>query len=229
MPAQLSFDPARTAVLSMDLQAGIVSIYVKDQELLTRAASVLQRARASAMRIIHVQVGFRPNLPEVGTRNPLFAAIKSSSQHQRLFQGPSGAIHAVVAPQADDIVITKHRVSAFAGTDLDMILRANDIETLVLFGIATSGVVLSTLLQAADADYRLVVIKDCCADLDLELHNSLLDKLFPKCAQVFTAIELLSRQSNHLAAGRPPETLLGSPHFLPYIFFAFLRPCAQGE
>ena len=170
MPAQLSFDPARTAVLSMDLQAGIVSIYVKDQELLTRAASVLQRARASAMRIIHVQVGFRPNLPEVGTRNPLFAAIKSSSQHQRLFQGPSGAIHAVVAPQADDIVITKHRVSAFAGTDLDMILRANDIETLVLFGIATSGVVLSTLLQAADADYRLVVIKDCCADLDLELH-----------------------------------------------------------
>jgi nicotinamidase-related amidase len=191
MPAQLSFDPARTAVLSMDLQAGIVSIYVKDQELLTRAASVLQRARASAMRIIHVQVGFRPNLPEVGTRNPLFAAIKSSPQHQRLFQGPSGAIHAVVAPQADDIVITKHRVSAFAGTDLYMILRANDIETLVLFGIATSGVVLSTLLQATDADYRLVVIKDCCADLDLELHNSLLDKLFPKRAQVLTAAEFV--------------------------------------
>ena len=191
MPAQLSFDPARTAVLSMDLQAGIVSTYVKDPELLTRAASVLQRARASAMRIIHVQVGFRPNLPEVGTRNPLFAAIKSSSQHQRLFQGPSGAIHAVVAPQADDIVITKHRVSAFAGTDLDMILRANDIETLVLFGIATSGVVLSTLLQAADADYRLVVIKDCCADLDLELHNCLLDKLFPKRAQVLTAAEFV--------------------------------------
>lgn len=192
MPAQLSFDPARTAVLSMDLQAGIVSIYVKDQDLLTRAASILQRARSSGMRVIHVQVGFRPNLPEVSTRNLLFAAIKSSPQHQRLFQGATGAIHAAVAPQAEDIVVTKHRVSAFAGTDLEMILRANDIATLVLFGIATSGVVLSTLREAADADYRLVVIKDCCADLDPELHACLLDKLFPAQAHVLTANEFLS-------------------------------------
>jgi nicotinamidase-related amidase len=199
MPAQLAFDPGRTAVLSMDLQAGIVSIYVKDQELLTRAAIVLRRARASALRIIHVQVGFRPNLPEVSSRNLLFAAIKSSSQHQRLFQGPASAIHAAVAPEPDDIVITKHRVSAFAGTDLEMILRANDIETLALFGIATSGVVLSTLREAADADYRLVVIKDCCADLDQELHTCLLDKLFPAQAHVLTANEFLG----HLDAVSP--------------------------
>jgi nicotinamidase-related amidase len=57
-----------------------------------------------------------------------------------------------------------------------MILRARDIDTLVLFGIATSGVVLSTLLHAADADYRLFVIKDCCADLDLDLHACLVDR-----------------------------------------------------
>jgi nicotinamidase-related amidase len=199
MPTQLSVDPARTAVLSMDLQAGIVSLYVKDQELLTRAASVLRRARAVGMRVIHVQVGFRANLPEVSTRNLLFAGIKSSPQHQRLFQGTAGAIHSAVAPQADEIVITKHRVSAFAGTDLEMILRANDIETLVLFGIATSGVVLSTLLEAADADYRLVVIKDCCADLDLELHNCLVNKLFPRQAHVLTASEFLG----HLDSSSP--------------------------
>jgi nicotinamidase-related amidase len=199
---QLSLDPTRTAVLSMDLQAGIVSIYVKDQELLARAASVLQRARAVGMRVIHVQVGFRPNLPEVSTRNLLFAAIKSSPQHQGLFQGTAGAIHAAVAPEAPDIVITKHRVSAFAGTDLEMILRANDIETLVLFGIATSGGVLSTLLEAADADYGLVVLRDCCADLDLELHNCLLDNLFPKRAQVLTASETLSHLDS-LTHSRP--------------------------
>jgi nicotinamidase-related amidase len=57
-----------------------------------------------------------------------------------------------------------------------MILRARDIDTLVLFGIATSDVVLSTLLHAADADYRLFVIKDCCADLDLDLHACLVDR-----------------------------------------------------
>ena len=82
-------------------------------------------------------------------------------------------------------------VSAFAGTDLDMILRAKDIDTLILFGIATSGVVQSTVLHAADADYRLVVIKDCCADLDTEVHACLVDKIFPRQATVLSATEFL--------------------------------------
>ena len=85
--------------------------------------------------------------------------------------------------------MTKHRVSAFAGTDLKMLLRAKEIQTLVLFGIATSGVVLSTLLDACDADYRLVVIADCCADLDPELHEVLLKRLFVQRASVVTARE----------------------------------------
>jgi nicotinamidase-related amidase len=193
MPAQLSFDPARSAVLSMDLQTAVVAIYAKDQQdpLLARVASVQTRARTLGMRIIHVQVGFRPNLPEASARNLLLGAIKGSPRHQQLFQGSAGAIHPTVAPQGDDILIVKHRVSAFPGTDLEMILRANDIETLVLFGIATSGAVLSTLLDAADADYRLVVIKDCCADLDLELHACLIDKLFPRQATVLSAAEFL--------------------------------------
>jgi nicotinamidase-related amidase len=78
--------------------------------------------------------------------------------------------------------VTKRRVSAFAGTDLEMILRANEIETLVLFGIVTSGVVLSTLLEASDADYWLFVVKDCCADLDQRLHAALVEGLFPSRA-----------------------------------------------
>jgi nicotinamidase-related amidase len=175
----------------MDLQTASVSIYVEDQELLSRAGNVLQRARDSGMCIIHVQVGFRPGLPEVSPRNLLLSAIKSSPTHQQLFQGPAAAIHPEVAPQQGDIVITKHRVDAFAGTDLAMVLRAKDIDTLVLFGIATRGVVLSTLLHAADADYRLAVIKDCCADRDLDVHNCLIDKVFPRQATVMTASEFV--------------------------------------
>jgi nicotinamidase-related amidase len=68
-----------------------------------------------------------------------------------------------------------------------MVLNAKDIDTLVLFGIATSGVVLSTLLHACDADYQLIVIADCCADLDAELHEMLLTRLFPQRATVVTA------------------------------------------
>jgi nicotinamidase-related amidase len=176
----------------MDLQAGLVSIYVKDPDFVNRAAGVLKLARSAGLLVVHVRVAFRPNLPEVSSRNLLLGAIKASPQHQKLFEGAAGAIHQAVAPEGDEVVITKHRVSAFAGTELDLILRAHDIDTLVLFGIATSGVVLSTLLHAADGDYRLFVVKDCCADLDQDLHASLVDKLFPRQATVVSAADLLS-------------------------------------
>ena len=72
-----------------------------------------------------------------------------------------------------------------------MILRAKEIDTLVLFGIATSGVVLSTVLDASDADYRVIVLRDCCADQDADLHACLLDKLFPRRGTVVTAEDFL--------------------------------------
>jgi nicotinamidase-related amidase len=192
MASRAPLTPARSAALSMDYQAGIVSIYAKDPGLMARARGVLEHARRAGMLVIHVQVGFRANLPEISARNLLLSAIKMSPQHRQLFEGAAGAIHPAVAPEGDDIVITKHRVNAFAGTDLDLILRARDIDTLILFGIATSGVVLSTVLHAADADYRLIVIKDCCADLDQDLHACLVDKLFPRQAAVLTAAEFLA-------------------------------------
>lgn len=186
-------DLSRAAVLSMDLQTAIVSIYTKGQEdFLPRVAGLLNSARESGLMVIHVQVGFRPGLPEIRSRNALFAAIKSNPQWQQIFEGPAGAIHPAVAPQGDDIVVTKHRISAFAGTDLDMILRANDVDTLVLLGIATSGVVLSTLLHAIDADYRLIVVKDCCFDQDPEVHECLTGKIFPRVATVVAAGELFA-------------------------------------
>jgi nicotinamidase-related amidase len=191
MPSQLTLDPTRTAVLCMDYQTGIVSNYIKDEHLLPHAASVLKQARSAGMPVIYVQVCFRPNFPEISPRNAAFSAIKTSPQYQQMLSGPGREIHSSVAPEADDIIVTKHRVGAFAGTDLDMILRAKDIDTLILFGISTSGVVLSTLRHAADTDYRLIVIKDCCADLDPEVHACLMDKVFPRQASVAVAAEFL--------------------------------------
>jgi nicotinamidase-related amidase len=176
----------------MDCQTGIVSIYAKPQaEFIDRASRVLSAARKAGMPVILVQVAFRAGLPEVSSRNKLFAPIKSSSQHQKLFEGAAGAIHPALAPEASDVVVTKHRVSAFTGTELEMLLRAKEVETVVLFGISTSGVVLSTLLHASDADYKLVVIADCCADLDAELHAALVNRLFPQRAEVLPAEEFV--------------------------------------
>lgn len=189
----LRFDPHRTAVLAMDCQTGIVTIYAKPPgEFIDRASRVISTARSAGMLLVFVQVGFRPGLPEVSEQNKLLGAIKSSPDHQKLFQGTAGAIHPGLGLEPTNIVVTKHRVSAFAGTDLAMILRAREIDTVVLFGIATSGVVLSTLLEASDSDYRIAVISDCCADLDSELHAALLHRLFPKRADVLSAEEFLS-------------------------------------
>jgi nicotinamidase-related amidase len=189
-------NPARTGVLCMDMQAAIVAIYTAGSpegasQLVSRVAEVLKRCRERDIPVIHIQVGFRPGLPEVSPRNSLFAAIRNSPERQKLFQGEGGKIHPALGPAEDDIVVTKHRISAFTGTDLEMILRANEIDTLVMFGIATSGVVLSTLLDAVDADYRVVVVGDCCADQDAEVHATLVEKFFPRRGVVVSAAELL--------------------------------------
>jgi nicotinamidase-related amidase len=187
MPTELSVDPTHSAVLSLDYQNGIVAVYAKDDALIPRVAGVLRQARKVGLPIVHVKVGFRQNVPEASPRNMFLSAVKASLPHQRFFQDESGAIHPGIGPEENDLVITKSRVSAFAGTDLNLLLRANDIDTLILFGIATSGVVLSTVLEAADMDYRLFVVKDCCADLDPDLHTCLVEKVFPRQATVVSA------------------------------------------
>jgi nicotinamidase-related amidase len=187
MTSQLHVDAARSAVLSMDLQAGIVSVYVKDARFIPRAARVLQQARRAHVPIVRVRVGFRPGVPEASPRSLFLSAIEASLPHQRFFQNESGAIRPGVAPDEGDLIVTKSRVSAFAGTDLDLLLCAKDIHTLMVFGIATSGVVLSTVLQGADMDYRMVVIKDCCVDLDPDLHTCLVEKVLPRQAAVVSA------------------------------------------
>lgn len=187
-------------MLSMDFQAGIVSVYAPDGDVVTRAGTLLQHARAAGLTIVHVKVGFRPGLPEIHPRNMLLGGIKASPKHQQLFAGSSGSIHPAVAPHEGDLVVTKSRVNAFAGTDLSVLLRARDIDTLILFGITTSGVVLSTTLAAADADYRLFIVKDCCADLDPAVHACLIEKVFPRCANVLAADEFLRMLSTERQA-----------------------------
>ena len=185
----MAFDPKRSALLSMDLQAGIVSMYVKDEGFIPRVAGVIERARGAGLTIVHVKVGFRPNVPEANPRNRFLSALKASPRHQEFFQGESGAIHPALTPAAGDVVVTKSRIGAFAGTDLDLLLRAQGIDTLILLGVATSGVVLSTFLVAVDADYEVLVINDCCADLEAELQQTLLEKHFPRLGSVVSASE----------------------------------------
>jgi len=182
-----SLDLHRTAVLPMDLQAGVVSAYVKDPSFLPRTVHLLDDVRAVHVPIIYVKVALRPGVPEASPRNRFLSAVKASPAHQRFFQHECGDIHAALAPQDDDLIVAKGRISAFAGTDLDLLLRAKDVSTIVLFGITTSGVVLSTTLQAIDLDYRVIVVEDCCVDDDLDMHACIVRKILKPFATVASA------------------------------------------
>jgi nicotinamidase-related amidase len=179
----------RSALLVMDYQAEIVSMLGdKAVAVLDRAADVVAAARAAKLPVIYVVIGFRPGYPELNPRNANFATLSKSGRF--LATTPGSDVVPAVRPQAGEVVVQKHRVSAFAGTDLELILRAKGVDTLVLLGFSTSGVVLSTVRHAADADYRLIVVKDCCADADDEVHRVLTEKTFTRQATVLTASEL---------------------------------------
>jgi nicotinamidase-related amidase len=190
----ITIEPNRSALLVMDYQAEIVAMLGdKPAPMLERAASLIAVARKAKLPVIYVEVGFRAGYPELSPRNLSFALITQSGRF--VMTTPGAGIAPAVRPEAGDVVIVKHRVGAFSGTDLEMVLRAKGIDTLLLAGISTSGVVLSTVRHASDADYRLVVVKDCCMDADEEVHRVLTEKVFVRQATVVTASELMSSLS----------------------------------
>lgn len=174
-----------TALLIMDVQPGIVDRLPDKDEYLKRAAAAAKAARAAGLPVIFVVVGFRAGFPEVSPSNQSFSRLKETASAWMVDPKPSLKL------ETGDVLVYKRRVSAFAGSDLEVILRAKGIKHLVLCGIATSGVVLSTLRQAADQDFQLTVLSDLSADFDDEVHQVLVNKVFPRQAEVTTAAEWL--------------------------------------
>ncbi|HEX7084097.1 MAG TPA: isochorismatase family cysteine hydrolase, partial [Gaiellaceae bacterium] len=173
---------------------GIVARFGEaESALLQPLSDAIATAREAGALVVYVRVAFRAGAPESSVRNRSFAALAGRDDLQDGDEGTQ--VHPAVAPGAADPVVVKKRVSAFTGSDLEVLLRSREIDTLILTGIATSGVVLSTLREAADRDYRLAVLSDCCLDADAEVHRVLTEKVFPRQADVLTAAELRGRLS----------------------------------
>jgi nicotinamidase-related amidase len=171
----------------MDVQQGIVARFAGEDGYLSRLAAAITAGRNASIDVIYVVVGFRTGYPGVSRRNKGFSAIVGTGRFTDT--DPGAGIDPAIAPAPDDVIVTKRRVSAFAGSDLDLLLRARNVQALVLAGIATSGVVLSTLRQAADLEYQLTVLADGCLDADPQVHELLLGKVFPRQADVKTIAE----------------------------------------
>jgi nicotinamidase-related amidase len=175
-----------TALLVMDVQLGIVDRLDDKDDYISRAKAAVDAAHNKNIPVIYVVVGFRPGFPDVSSNNKSFKAMKETGSDVMLNPRP------IIGLNETDIVVTKRRVSAFSGSDLEVILRSQGVTSLVLSGIATSGVVLSTVREAADKDFQLTVLSDLCSDFDETVNSVLLEKVFPKQAAVITSSEWIA-------------------------------------
>jgi nicotinamidase-related amidase len=163
-----SISREKTAVIIMDYQNRQLSSFSEElrTEILQRANRVLATARHEGIPVIYVEV-------------------------VRGDRTPDTQIHPAVLPKSGEVVLTKRRVGPFSTTNLDELLKRHGIDTLVLLGISTSGCVLSTVRGAADLDYKLIVLSDCCADRDDEVQRVLMEKVFPRQASVITSQQFI--------------------------------------
>jgi nicotinamidase-related amidase len=186
----MTSEAEKTALLIMDVQPGVLDRLQNKDEYLAKVTAAVDAAHQKQIPVVYVVVGFRPGMPEASDRNKSFGGALKELASKMINPHPA------LTPEGEDIVVVKRRVSAFSGSDLEVILRAKHIRHLVLAGIATSGVVLSTVREAADKDYQLTVLSDLCADLDAEVQSILVNKVFPRQAAVITSEQWIKMQGH---------------------------------
>jgi nicotinamidase-related amidase len=182
-------DPAHTALVVVDMQRDFcepggafdqqgvdISMY---PPLIPRVAGVIAGARSAGVQVIFVQMTVLPgrrsdspaqirfnlrlHLASHGNVEPLWYAADGSAGQEILPQ---------LAPADGDLVVKKYRSSAFWGTNLDMLLRSNGIESVVVCGCTTEGCVESTARDALFNDYYVVIVEDCVASDDRAQHEA---------------------------------------------------------
>jgi nicotinamidase-related amidase len=185
-----TLDPRRTALLVMDYQPGILGRLEDADALLDRAVDAIAQVRDAGGHIGYVRVAFADEDYVGIPASSRMGAMVASAGRALHADEPATAVHERIAPQGGDIVVRKTRVGAFSTTDLEQQLRDREVDTLILAGISTSGVVLSTVRDAHDRDYRLFVLADVSADPEPGVHEFLTGRIFPRQAHVIELAEL---------------------------------------
>ncbi|GJE29156.1 cysteine hydrolase family protein [Methylobacterium organophilum] len=192
-PTPLTFDPAKTALVVIDMQrdflepGGFGETLGNDVSLLAAAVPPAQRllaaARAAGLFVVHTREGHKPDLSDA-PRNK----IERGAPKLRIGDpGPMGRIlirgepgHDIVpalAPLPGEPVIDKPGKGAFYATDFAQVLESRAIETLIVCGVTTEVCVNTTVREANDRGYRCVVIGDACASYVPALHEAGLEMI----------------------------------------------------
>lgn len=185
-------NPRQTALLLIDLQNDYIMPggYFDKQgwtsalrQAIPQVKRVLEAARHSDVLVVHVQKTLYPDFlaesPVALHRRLLRQGYRSVDSVDKLLpsciEGTSGwQIIDELAPLPNEVVVKKHRPSAFVGTNLDIILRSNNIKSVIVVGFVTQGCVMATANDAMAFEYYTVVLRDCVASDKRRLHEAAL-------------------------------------------------------
>ncbi|MVO89424.1 isochorismatase family protein [Streptomyces sp. p1417] len=165
-----------TALIIGDIQQGVTGTYPFAKRVVPPLTELIPRARAAGALVVFVHFALRGNGADLPRDNALFQAFHEAGD--TFHEGAPGTEIALPVAE-EDVVVVKRRASAFAGTDLDLVLRARGIGRIAVAGVATSAMVAATCYDAADRDYRVTVLRDGCADGDDAMHDFFMDAVFP--------------------------------------------------
>lgn len=165
-----------TALIIGDIQRGITDAYPFARQVVSPLTGLLPRARTAGILIVFVRIAFRSNRADLPPGSALYNSFfdAGDSFHEG---APGTKIDLPTTP--DDVVVVKRRAGAFAGTDLDLVLRAHGVDAICIAGVATSAMVAATFYEAADLGYRITILRDGCADSDPAVHSFFMEMVFP--------------------------------------------------
>jgi nicotinamidase-related amidase len=190
-----------TALLLLDLQnemvdpkgkigGGGLAKVVQERGVIETASKVLNAARARALKIAYVRLGFRPDYADALSVAPRIAKLKESGA--AILNTWGTEFPEKLAPRADEMIITKQCVNPFFNTGLLSWLQKNGITKVALGGVATNLVVESTARYADDAGLAVTVIEDCCASPNAEWHRFSIEKMLPLFGAVVSSAEFVN-------------------------------------
>ncbi len=195
-------EPARTALVLFDLLKGHVN---RDEHsrrrfapVVENAAALLAAARAAGVVVVYANADHRADRATSArtlrdTDNRL-RPLRPADPDGPLITGGTEEARVVeeLAPRPEDVVVPKHRWSAFHGTYLDVALRTKRIDTIVLAGGSTDVGIASTAFAARDLDYNLVIAADACTSPEQDNHEQLMRRVFPRMSRVRSTRQILA-------------------------------------
>jgi len=194
-------DPKHTAVLTMELQRGVVGDVavirsladeVAAGEIIERAAQVVRAARAAGARVVHCTAEFRPDRAGSSDNAPMLRMIAKGHPHLLV-----GSVEASIVPElgpepSDVIAARRHGLTPFAGTDLDQILRNLGVRTIVATGVSVNIGVTGMVMGAVDRGYRVALVTDAVAGVPREYADAVIEHTLAPLATRVTAAEVVT-------------------------------------